>query len=92
MDPGRGASRVAGQSRIVTANHGCDSADDAQGNPSLENLSANVPIPAALSDNQCVILCEEDDQFRQMIVRAISVQRSKACNLFFCETCVGLFI
>ena len=62
-DPGCGASQVVSQSRMVTMNHGCDSTDDAEGNASLENPSAGVPIPAALSNNQCGTLCEEEGQF-----------------------------
>ena len=93
MDPGRGMSWVVSQSHMVMANHGCDSTDDAQGNASLENPSAGIPIPAALPDNQCGVLCEEDDWFWQTIVRAINTaQQAKAHNFFFCETCIGLFI
>ena len=70
-DPGRGMSRVVSQSRVLATNHGCDSTDGARGGASHENPSASVPIPAALSNNQCGILCEEDDWFRQEIARAI---------------------
>ena len=51
------------QSRMLAANHGCDSTDGAQGGASHENASAGVPIPAVLSGNQHGALCEEDDQF-----------------------------
>ena len=70
MDPGRGTSRVVSQSRMVELNHGRDSTG-AQGGASFENRSAGMPIPAALSNNQCGVLHEEDDQFRQEIARAI---------------------
>ena len=69
-DPGRGTSRVVSQSRVVEPNHGRDSTG-AQGGASFENRSAGVPIPAALSNNQCGVLCEEDDQFRWEIARSI---------------------
>ena len=72
-DPGRGTSRVMSQSRVLAMNHGCDSTDGAQGGASHENPSAGVPIPAALSNNQCGVLCEEGDWFRWEIARAIPV-------------------
>ena len=69
-DPGRGTSRVVSQSRVVAMNHRRDSTG-ARGGASFENPSAGMPIPAALPNNQCSALCEEDDQFRQEIARAI---------------------
>ena len=82
MDPGRGMSWVVNQSRVVTMNHRHDLTDSAQGEAPHENRSAGVPIPAALSNNQCGVLWEEDDQFRQEIVRAIPVQMSEVSQSF----------
>ena len=61
-DLGHGTSWVVNQSCMVMTNHGCDSTDDAQGNAPLENPLAGMPIPAMLSDDQCSVLCKEDDQ------------------------------
>ena len=79
-DLGHGASRVVDQSHTMMMNHGCDLTDGMQNDASCENPSAGMPIPAMLSDNQCDALCKEDDQC------------PKAHNLFFCETCIGLFV
>ena len=69
-DLGHGASWVTNQSRMVTMNHRCDSTDGTQNDMSCEKHSAGVLIPVVLSNNQCSILLEEDDQCWQ-IVRAI---------------------
>ena len=74
MDPHRRTSQVVKQSCAAMMNHGCDLTDDAQGNASLENPLASMPISAMLSGDQCGALWEEDDRFWQTIARAISVQ------------------
>ena len=89
-DLGRGTSRVVSQSRMVMANHGCDSTDGTRCETPCENPSAGMPIPAALSNNQCGALRKEDDQFLRRLREQSQRNRAKARNLFFCETCVGL--
>ena len=66
---------------MVEPNHGCDSTG-ARGGASLENRSAGVPIPAVLSDNQRGVLCEEDDQFRQLIAREQSLATERKLMIF----------
>ena len=56
---------------MVTMNHGCDLTGDVQMGAPHENHLAGMLIPAMLSDNQCHVLHEEDDQCGQ-IARAIS--------------------